>query len=113
MMFYRSLVVGLLGAIALLVAGRPPAPPAAAATPVEVAAPDAAVIDVSRSIAGADPLPFLGLRPGERVVEIDGVATSGVALAGRWDQTFPGEYLDIVATGSSGAVRRILVLVHP
>jgi hypothetical protein len=119
MMVYRSLVVGLLGAIVLLVAApRPSQRPAAHATPVEVvAAPsgtDATLVDVSRRIAGADPMPLLGLHPGERVAAIDGAAATGVDLVDRWVRTFPGEYLDIEVTGGGAtSARRILVLVHP
>lgn len=115
MMVYRSIVVGLLGALVLLVAARPRATSVLVATPV-VAAPsdDAAVVDVSRRAAGDDPMPLLGLRPGERVAAVDGAAADSIALAGRWAQTFPGEYLDIEVTGGGVAsARRILVLVHP
>jgi hypothetical protein len=119
MMVYRSLVVGLLGAIVLLVAApRPnPKPAVARETPVQVVAPgeaDATLVDVSRRIAGADPMPLLGLHPGERVASIDGAAADGVELADRWARTFPGEYLDIEVTGGGiASARRILVLVHP
>jgi hypothetical protein len=117
MMVYRSLVVGLLGALVLLVAAPRPRPYAtvARASPVEVLAPgDATVVDVSRRAAGADPMPLLGLHPGERVAAVDGVAADSVALAGRWAQSYPGEYLDIeVAGGGTTSTRRILVLVHP
>jgi hypothetical protein len=115
MMVYRTLVVGLLGAIALLVAERPTFE-RAEATPVVLAtapASEAAVVDVSRAIAGADPIPLLGLHPGERVVEIDGVAADAIELAGRWAQAFPGEYVDVGVSLAGGSSRRILVLVHP
>ncbi len=114
MMVYRTLVVGLLGAIALLVAERPTLE-RAEATPVALAAAPAkaAVVDVSRAIAGADPIPLLGLHPGERVVEIDGVAADAIALADRWAQAFPGEYVDIGVSLAGGSSRRILVVVHP
>lgn len=115
MMVYRSIVVGLLGALVLLVAAPPRATPVLVATPVAVApSSEAAVVDVSRRAAGDDPMPLLGLRPGERVAAVDGVAADSVVLAGRWAQAFPGEYLDIeVAGGGTAAARRILVLVHP
>jgi hypothetical protein len=118
MMVYRSLVVGLLGAIVLLVAAPHPNPRSAAReTPVEVVAPsetDATLVDVSRRIAGTDPMPLLGLHPGERVAAVDGLAANGVDLVDRWARTFPGEFLDIeVAGGGASSVRRILVLVHP
>ena len=118
MMVYRSLVVGLLGAIVLLVAApRPTQRPAARETPVQVIATseaDATLVDVSRRIAGDDPMPLLGLHPGERVAAVDGTAANGVDLVDRWARTFPGEYLDIEVTGGGTAsTRRILVLVHP
>jgi hypothetical protein len=118
MMVYRSLVVGLLGAIVLLVAApRPSQRPAAHATAVEIATPsdaEATLVDVSRRIAGEDPMPLLGLHPGERVAAVDGAAATGVDLVDRWARTFPGEFLDIEVTGGGTAsARRILVLVHP
>jgi hypothetical protein len=114
MMVYRSIVVGLLAALVLLVAGAQRRTHVLVATPVDVttASNDAAVVDVSWRAAGADPMPLLGLHPGERVAAVDGVAADSVALAGRWAQAFPGQYLDVEVTGRTSA-RRILVLVHP
>jgi len=118
MMMYRALVVGLLGAIALLVALDPDSRPRPAAVAVADVAPDdevpaTAVVDVARAHAGADPMPLLGLHPGERVTAVDGVVTDGVGLIGRWDQAFPGEYVDVAVRDGAGHERRILVLVHP
>ncbi len=118
MMMYRSLVVGLLGAIALLVAtGSHPPPDAGAASadpPAEATADDAArVVDVSRVRAGPDLMPLLGLAPGERVVSLDGNAADGLALATAWSHTASGGYLDVGVRGGAGDERRILVLVHP
>jgi len=113
MMVYRSLVVGLLGALVLLVAAPRHTTPVLVATPVEIApASDAAVVDVSRRAAGDDPMPLLGLHPGERIAAVDGVAADTLTFVGRWSQTFPGEYVDVEVTGGTSA-RRILVLVHP
>jgi hypothetical protein len=113
MMVYRSLVVGLLGAIALLVASRPAPALVAVETPVEVVAAEApaTVVDVSRAIAGDDPVPLLGLAPGERVIEVDGAVGDTGALVRRWVSVVPGEYVDVGVAGGGG-VRRVLVLVH-
>lgn len=113
-MVYRSIVVGLLGALVLLVAGTQRSTHVVLTTPVEVAAQasDTAVVDVSRRAAGHDPIPLLGLHPGERIAAIDGVAADSIALVGRWAQAFPGEYVDVEVAGGAG-IRRILVLVHP
>lgn len=120
-MVYRSLVVGLLGAIALLVASQP----AAATRPqvrdervvvaprALVPAHDATVVDVSRARAGADLMPLLGLAPGEGVVAVDGAPADGVALAAHWRHSVPGAYLDVGVRSPRGDERRILVLVHP
>lgn len=121
-MLYRSLVVGLLGAIALLVASLP-----AAATRPQVRdaraavaprllsppVPEATVVDVSRARAGADVMPLLGLAPGDRIVTIDGAPADGVLLAAQWQASGPGTYLDVGVRGPRGDERRILVLVHP
>lgn len=115
MMVYRSLVVGLLGAITMLVASRPgaaPVPVAVAAVAASAPVATAAVVDVSRARAGADPMPLLGLVPGERVVEVDGVAADGAALVARWSRVVTGEYVDVAVSGPGGD-RRVLVLAHP
>jgi hypothetical protein len=112
MMVYRSLVVGLLGALVLLVAAprREVRVVRERAAAVEVTAPgDATVVDVSRRAAGVDPMPLLGLRPGERVAAVDGVAGDSITLAARWAYAAPGQYVDVEIAGG----RRILVLVHP
>lgn len=115
-MMYRALVVGLLGAIAMLVASPSAPSSTAAAAAVPVAVDDTAltaVVDVARAHAGADPMPLLGLHPGERVIAVDGVAADSVGLVGRWNQAFPGEYVDVGVRDGAGVERRILVLVHP
>lgn len=119
MMVYRSLVVGLLGAIALLVAARPAAGPGGAPVVVDAradaawSAAEATVVDVSRRAAGADPMPLVGLAPGERVVEVDGAAGDGATLVARWADAAPGQFVDVGARTAGGGARRILVLVHP
>ena len=80
-------------------------------TPVPLGA-TASVVDVSRSVAGDDPIPLLGLHPYERVLEVDGVAADTGDLIARWRQATPGGYLD-VSLASGGDQRRILILIHP
>jgi hypothetical protein len=120
MMLYRSLVLGMLGAIALMVASPRPAPSAAAdpAAPVTVITTDAprdglTVVDVSRAAARGDLLPLLGLTPGERVVGIGGIPAVTADLVTRWQYTLAEKYLDIAVRGERGEERRILVLAHP
>jgi hypothetical protein len=118
MMMYRSLVVGLLGAIALLVATGPGsapdvvAPPAAAAS-FEAPRNDASVVDVSYGRAGLDLMPLLGLAPGERIASLDGAPADSAALTIQWYAARPGGYLDVGVLDAGGDERRILVLVHP
>jgi len=104
MMLYRSLVLGLLGALLLLqVEGRRSAP--APAAPVGAAA-DAAptIVDVSRSALAAAGLTIedvVGVRPGERLVSADG-SRGPVGADG---------YVDFeLARGAQQ--RRVVVLVH-
>lgn len=127
-MVYRSLVVGLLGALVLLVAAPTVVPQRSAATPQGLTQVGrdvfvvgdrsiddrdlVTVVDVSRRAAGNDPVPLLGLHPGERIAAVDGVAADTVTFVGRWAQAFPGDYVDVEVTGGTRA-RRILVLVHP
>ena len=107
-MMYRAMVVGLLGAIALLVAApRQVAPPAQPGWAPNGGPRDATVVDVSLAHAGGDLMPLLGLEPGERVT----MDTS--ELNQRWRKVFPGDYLDVGVHDPRGEERRILVLVHP
>jgi len=118
MMVYRSIVVGLLAAIAAMLAARVtvpravPVPAPALAAAADAAPPGVSLVDVARRSAGDDPVPLLGLHPGEQVVEIDGVAAGSVELIGRWNQAFPGEYVDVTVASYRGT-RRVLLLVHP
>jgi hypothetical protein len=116
MMLYRSLVLGMLGAIALLIASPHPGAPAesaAAAVMVEPEGPpESAVVDVSRERAGNDVLPVLGLQPGERVLAVDGMPGDARLLIASWFDAEPGDFMDLAVRGPAGE-RRILVLVHP
>lgn len=117
-MLYRSLVLGMLGAIALLVAS-PSSPPEAAA-PVTVEAPPSAygigaslsVVDVSRQRSRDELLPLLGLMPGERIVAIGGIKATSTDVMNRWQFTTAGSYLDLAVRGDDGEHRRILVIAH-
>lgn len=120
-MMYRALVVGLLGAIALLVAApreQAPPPPSGRVPMVMPAfhgSPrDVTVVDVSLAHAGGDLMPFLGLEPGERLLVADGAGVvESRKLNQRWHETFPGDYIDVGVLSPGGEERRILVLVHP
>jgi hypothetical protein len=121
MMMFRALTIGLLGAIALLVAssGGPtryvhvssslPSP----ASVHTVAGPEATVVDVSKSRAGKDLMPFLGLRPGERIIRAFGMAADSTSLNLDWADTIGGGYIDVGVRSPDGTERRILVIVHP
>ena len=120
MMMFRALVVGLLGAIALLIASEPvpaqqtsPLAAVAASPGTPAAAPESAIVDVSLSRAGGDVMPLLGLAPGERVVALDGVRADTLALAAQWERATASSYLDVAVRTPAGGERRILVLVHP
>jgi hypothetical protein len=106
MLLYRSFVVGLLGAIAMLIAVLPRelrGPPAASAVePVEAPA----IAHLSRSALEQSPAPFgitlattVGLRPGEWIVGIDGELEADRFLE--------------VAVSDGRAERNVLVLVRP
>jgi hypothetical protein len=105
MLVFRSLVLGLLGACAILLAQ-------AADRPVVVhAAPPmqrATIIDIAPGIA--DVASLIGLAPGEHVLAVgdqpvrtDLAAGAAIRAAARG----PGRYLDLTTTE-----RRVLVLLH-
>ncbi|MEZ4403740.1 MAG: hypothetical protein R3B06_27195 [Kofleriaceae bacterium] len=103
---YRSVVLGLLGALALLAATRgqpPPTPPAAARD---------AIVDVSRQAAGDRVLALLGLGPGERVTAIGDAPATLEDVPAAWRALASGSYLDLTVAGPGGAARRVLVLAH-
>lgn len=128
MMIYRSLVVGLLAAIAMLIAEQGPAldraGERAATHAAELAAPAAeapasaddertTIVHVSRSGVGRDPLAVLGLGPHDRLRAIDDDAVHGSwreAVLARWDRAPPGTYFELWVDDPEG-LRRTLVLV--
>ena len=133
MMIYRSLVVGLLGAVAMLlteqgavlerVARRGERAAAAAEAPAvgvvvergERDGGDAAptVVHISRRGAGDDPLDVLGLGPAEIPMAIDDRRIAGSwrdAVRARWRQAPPGSYFELWIR-TPDAMRRMLVLV--
>lgn len=115
MLLYRSLVLGLIGALIMLeVARSGPAHHVLHADASASVAASPTIIDVSRLAldVGADVAPVLGLRPGERIAAIDdapvGDASAAVAAI---RGARAGEYLDLDVQ-RAGAARRVLVLVH-
>jgi hypothetical protein len=104
MLVFRSLVLGLLGACAILfaqAANRPVVVQAASAN-------RATIIDVAPGVT--DVIPLLGLAPGERVLSVGDrtVLTdleAGAAI--RDTRQAPGHYVDLTTTE-----RRVLVLLH-
>jgi len=106
MLLYRSAVLGLLGALLLLVAERGGHRPRPAAVDAPV------VVDVSRTALAAAQIPpaaLVGTRPGERIVAVDGEAHR--ALEDAWALTPEGGFVDVELAGR-GARRRVLLLVH-
>jgi hypothetical protein len=112
MLLYRSLVLGLVGAIVMLEVARSAEPPVRAEAAPRPDAPT--IVDVSRPAlaAGGDVSPALGLRPGERIAAIGDtpVADAGAVLAAIRGAR-GGQYLDL-DVARAGRARRVLVLVH-
>lgn len=108
-----------LGALAaavgveLVAARRAPA----AVADGSVAGSAATIVDVSRAALeayGGSVIPLLGLRPGERIVAVDGQLAGRAVedpVARAWAAAAPGEFLDL-AVSSGRLTRRILVLVE-
>ncbi len=115
MLLYRSLILGLVGALVMIEAARSGHTPRPRVALSDGAPPTIAIVDVSRRAldAGADVGPVVGLHPGERIARLDdqpvtdGTSAIGAAIRG----AEPGQYLDVDVTRSGGQ-RRILVLVH-
>jgi hypothetical protein len=126
MMIYRSVVVGLLAAIAMLLAeqgairertaapppaGRVVAPPPTWADPRGVGELGPTTIVHISGRAGHDPRAALGIGARERVLAIDDVPVADdgdVALLARWRHGGPGSYFELLVRGDT--VRRLLVL---
>jgi len=118
MMLYRSLVLGLVGALILIQVDRAVHAPRVVriANTGNVAPPETpTVVDVSRdalAAAGRDPS-TVGLDRGERITAVDSLAVrdGGIALRDALDGAAPGTFVDLeIARG--GAARRVLVLLH-
>ena len=107
MFVYRSLVVGLLGAIALLIAFRSPTP---FSPPVDLGRDS--VVDAR--LGGGGVVALLGLIPRERIVAIDDQACVACdqELEARWQRSAAHQYVDVTIATPSGE-RRVLVLSHP
>ena len=119
MMLYRSLVLGLVGALILIQVDRAVHAPRVVriANTGNVAPPETpTVVDVSRdalAAAGRDPSTVVGLDRGERITAVDSLAVrdGGIALRDALDGAAPGTFVDLeIARG--GAARRVLVLLH-
>ncbi len=133
MMMYRSLVVGLLGAVAMLLTEQGAvlervarqgdrAAPAVEAPAVGAVAdrgegaggdPPPTVVHISRRGAGDDPLDILGLGPDEIPMAIDDRRIAGSwrdAVRARWRQASPGSYFELWIR-TPATMRRMLVLV--
>jgi len=108
-MIYRSLVLGLVGALVLIEATRVRRP-----APAPIPAPT--IVDVSRQALGdgaVDVAPVVGLRPGERIAMIDDAAVvdGAAALGTALRAAEPGQFVDLDVRRAGGD-RRVLVLVH-
>ncbi len=105
MLVFRSLVLGLLGACAILLAQAANRPIVVqAATPAN----RATIIDVAPGVS--DVTPLLSLAPGEHVLAVGerAVLTDLEAGAAIRDlHALPGAYVDLTTTE-----RRVLVLLH-
>jgi len=105
-MVFRSFVLGLLGACAILLAQAANRPVAQ----VSAAAPrqHATIIDVAPNVS--DVVALVGLHAGERVIAVGDVPVATDLAAGaaiRDAQRGSGTYLDLTTTE-----RRVLVLLH-
>lgn len=104
MLVLRSLVLGLLGACAILFAQAANRP-----VVVQAAAPNrATIIDVAPGVS--DVIPLLGLAPGEHVLSVGDRTVMTDLEAGaaiRDTRQAPGHYVDLTTTQ-----RRVLVLLH-
>ncbi|HVK73281.1 MAG TPA: hypothetical protein VM734_08155 [Kofleriaceae bacterium] len=112
MMLYRGLVVGLLGAIAMLIASKPVVVPAPAAAPSpELAAPRDTIVDALAGVGGVTAL--LGLGAHERIVAIDDRPCDACEdeLEIRWRLAIAREYVDVTIATPRGP-RRVLLLAH-
>ena len=106
-------ILGARSAVHRIVIEDTPAEVVVAAAPPS---PDR-IVDVSRSaLDQVGPLDglvaLMGLEPTERVARIGGAPASLDALAAGWLAAAPGDYLDVEIASATGAVRRVVVLVH-
>lgn len=127
MMIYRALVVGLLGAVVLLMASqtsaivralehadRAPAPMVVAAPPLGLDDEGpATIVHISRRLAGDDPADALGLGRREEVTAIDGRPVPAPfgrqLLRARWAQSDAGRWFEVDLRGARA--RHLVVLV--
>lgn len=113
---YRGVAIGLLGAIACLLAlavdsARTQPARIVVAAPAPTGLPSGTtIVDVSRSHAGGV-IDLLGLRPGERVVELEGAPATTDLVVDAWRTAGPGHVLDLTIASAQRA-RRVLVIIH-
>lgn len=96
MLLFRSLTVGFLGAIIVLLALRPPTVIVREQAP----RPAATIIDVAPGLSEAQVEKLVHLAYGERVVAVDGSADRS------------GAFMDLTVRDRDDFERRVLVLVH-
>jgi|GEM_PF-1460396 len=112
----RGVTIGLLGAIAMLLAALVSHDHRQLESAVTRAAahdrPHDVVIDVSRHAAGDRVVELIGLARGERVIAIDDRPATSDEVVDAWRLTAPGQFLDLTVAGVS-TPRRVLLLVHP
>ena len=114
---YRGVAIGLLGAIACLLAlavdsARTQSARIVVAAPAPTGLPaGTTIVDVSRSHAGSGVIDLLGLRQGERVVELKGAPATTDHVVDAWRSAGPGNVLDLTVASAHRA-RRVLVIIH-
>lgn len=120
MFLYRSLTIGLLGAVIVLLAQRPAAAirhPAREVPAVAVpAVPALAVVDVAPELAPDEIARLVTLAPGERITAIDDDPVTNpidAALALVMHCARPRHaFVDVALAGGAAGERRVLLLLH-
>jgi hypothetical protein len=122
MLLFRSLSVGLLGAVLyFVVAGSPGAQQPCtqlameATATVAAARPDVTIVDVARNVEPSTVASLVRLDAAEAIVKVDGRSVTGnieggarIASHARGSQ----RYIDVEIATAHGEPRRVLVLLH-
>lgn len=120
MLVFRSVSVGLLGAVLYFVAAAPPTTVrvvehAVAAMPVPTVsnAPDVTIVDIAPGIDIVTLVSLVKLDPGERIVTVDGRPVENNLVAGAAISARAGtrSYVDLEVASRTGK-RRVLLLLH-